>query len=104
MANRVRTHTRKTPGGGTARVRQHTRAGRPRQGLVSPEHSLKLLKKAIAHGRKKRRVLAMVFGGLAAAELGGWLAFEGIGFGLVTIGVLAVGTGTLVAALGGGRP
>ena len=29
---------------------------------------------------------------------------QGIGFGLVTIGVLAAGTGTLVAALGGGRP
>ena len=104
MPSRVRTHTRKTPGGGTARVRQHSRAGRPRKALVSPEHSWKLFKKAWQHGRKKRRVLAVIVGGAAALELTAYLTTQGIGYGLLTIGVLAAGVGGVLTAIGGGRP
>ena len=103
MPSRVRTHTRKTPGGGTTRVTQHSRAGRPRKALVSPEHSWKLFKKAWQHGRKKRRVLAVIVGGAAAAELTLWATVSGTGYGLATVGVLATGTASFLIAIGGGR-
>jgi hypothetical protein len=104
VAQRVRTHTRRNKDGSTTRVTQHTRAGRPRKALVSPGHSWKLLKQAMAHGRKKRRGMMALFGTLAALELGAWLTLEGVGFALVTTGALAVAVGAVAAAAGGVRP
>jgi len=104
VANRVRAHSRKTPGGGTARVRQHSRAGRPRRALVSPGHAWKLAGKAFRAGRRKKRLLAAGLGALAVAELTAWLTLEGVSLALVTAGILAVAVGAVGAAAGGLRP
>jgi len=103
MAGRgnVRTHTRKTASGGTTTVRQHSRSGRPRKGLVSPGHAWKLARKAFAAGRKKKKGVAAVLGVLALAEISAWLALEGTSLMLATAGVLALGVAALCAAAGG---
>lgn len=103
MADRVRAHTRKTASGGTTRVRQHGRASRPRKPIVSPRHAWKLARKAFGHARRKRRLLALVFGGLALTELAAWLTLEGVGLALTTAGVLAIAAGTAATAAGGVR-
>src|SRR5262249_46625442 len=94
MADRVRSHTRRKPGGGSTTVRQHSRKSRPRKGLVSPGHAWQTLKKAYRAGRKKKRVLAavLVIGG--TTEMTAWLTLRGLSLILVTAGVLAVGAGT----------
>jgi hypothetical protein len=103
MADRVRTHTRKTASGKTTTVRQHSRAGGPRRALLSPRHAWKLLLRAVRAARGKRRGLAVAFGILAAAELTAWLALEGAALVLATAGVLALGVAVAGAALGGVR-
>jgi hypothetical protein len=97
----VRTHTRKTAAGGTTTVRQHSRRGRPRKGLVSPGHAWKLAKRAFGAGRKKKRAAAVVLGALALVELGAWVALEGTSLMLATAGVLALSVAAVAAVAGG---
>ena len=102
MASRVRAHTRKTPSGGTTRVANHNRKGRPRKAaLVSPRHAWKLLKKAASAAGKKKRGAAVVLGLLAVAEITAWLTLEGAALVFVTMGVLAISVGVVSAGLGG---
>jgi hypothetical protein len=101
MADRVRAHTRKTASGKTATVRSHGRKGRPRKALISPRHSWKLLRKAFAAGRKKKRAAAVVLGLLALTEITAWLTLEGASLIIATAGVLALAVGVAGAGLGG---
>jgi hypothetical protein len=97
----VRTHTRRTPGGGTTTVRQHSRRGQGRRGLVSPGHAWKLVKRAFRAARRRKRGTALVLGGLALGELGAWGALRGVGLVLATAGVLALGVAWLAASASG---
>lgn len=100
MANRVRTHTRRTPSGGTARVQQHSRQGRPRKGLVSPGHAWSLLKRARRASRRKKTALAITLGVLGAAEFASWLTLDtagklfAVGAGLCILGAGLTGMAT----------
>jgi hypothetical protein len=60
-------------------------------------------KRAWRAGRQRRHTHALVFGTVAAAELGAWAAFRGTGLVLTTIGVLAVGAGTFAMRATGSR-
>ena len=104
MAQRqnVRTHTRRTPSGGQTTVRQHGRQGRATRRGLSPRHAWKLAKRSFAAGRRKKRVTALVLGGLALGELGAWAGLRGAGLLLATAGVLALGAAALAAAATGG--
>lgn len=102
MADRVRAHTRKLAGGGTARVGNHNRKGRPRKAaLISPGHAWRLFKKAASANRKKKHGAAVVLGVLALTELTAWLTLEGASLIIATAGVCAVAVGVTGAALGG---
>jgi hypothetical protein len=104
MPDRVRSHTRKTPTGGTTRVRPHSRTSRHRRALVSPRHSWKLAKRAFRAGRRRKRALAVTLGALAILEIGAWLTVEGVALIATTAGVLAITVGVLAAGAGGVRP
>jgi len=103
MADRVRTHTRAKPGGGSTTVRTHSRTGRPRRALISPRHSWKLLARAFRAARRKKHAAAVVLAVLGAAELAAWLTLEGASLVLATAGVLALGAAAAGAAAGGVR-
>lgn len=102
MANRVRAHARKKPGGGTTRVQQHTRSGRPRKAMVSPRHAWELVKRSRRASKRKKKALALTLGVLGAAEFGAWLALDTAGLLLTTFAVLAT-AGAAVAANATGR-
>lgn len=97
----VRTHTRRTAGGKTTTVRHHSRKGRGRRGLVSPGHAWKTARRAFRAMRRRKRVTAVVLGGLALGELGAWAALRGVGVALATAGVLALGVAWLAAMASG---
>jgi hypothetical protein len=98
---RVRTHTRRTAAGGTTTVRQHSRRMRGGRGLVSPGHAWKMARRAFGAARRKKRVTALVLGGLAVGELGAWLTLRGASLVLLTAGMLALGVAALAAAASG---
>lgn len=101
MANRVRSHTRKTASGKTARVQQHSRTGQPRKGLVSPRHAWGLFKRARRASKRKKTVLAVVLGALGVGELVSWLLLDTAGFLLMTFAALAtLGAAAALAATG----
>lgn len=94
MANRVRGHPRKTAGGGTTNVRQHSRAGRPggpKKPLLSPRHAWDLFKRSRRAGKRGRKGLAFTLGLLGAGELGGFLALRGV----MQIASVMIGVGVL---------
>ncbi len=97
----VRTHTRRTKSGRTTTVRQHSRSMRGGRGLVSPGHAWHMTKRAFSAARRKKRVTALVLGGLALGELGAWLTLRGAGLALATAGVLALGVALLAAMASG---
>jgi hypothetical protein len=97
----VRTHTRRTKSGGTTTVQQHSRQNRGRRGLVSPGHAWKMARRAFGAARRKKRVTAVVLGGLALGELGAWTALRGVGLALATAGALAILVAWLAAAASG---
>ena len=97
----VRTHARRTKSGGTTTVRQHSRAMRGGRGLVSPGHAWHMTKRAFSAARRKKRVTALVLGGLALGELGAWLTLRGVVLALATAAILAIGVGLLAAAASG---
>ena len=104
MPDRVRTHTRARPGGGTTTVRNHSRGSRPRakkKALISPRHAWQTGKKAFRANQKKKHAVAGLLGLLALIELVAWLALQGISLVLVTAGILALTAGALGAAAGG---
>jgi hypothetical protein len=103
MAQNVRTHTRKTPSGGTTTVRQHSRAGRPRKSrqVVSPAHAWKLAKKAFGHHRRGRKAAAVAVGLLAVGELGAWFTLQGVGLLAVTFGIIALAVASIVGGMSG---
>jgi hypothetical protein len=96
VANRVRSHTRKKPGGGTTRVQQHSRASRPRKGLVSAGHAWGLVKRAYRANKRKKKLLAFTLLGLGVAEGTAWLTLDTAGRLLVTAAVLATLFGGLL--------
>jgi hypothetical protein len=97
----VRTHTRRTAGGGTATVRQHSRKGRPRKPLVSPGHAWALFKRSLRAGKRKHRMMAFALGGLALGELTAWGTLRGAGLMLATAGVLAMAVAAVCASASG---
>ncbi len=97
----VRTHTRRTKSGATTTVRQHSRSMRGGRGLVSPAHAWRNAKRAFGAARRKKRVTAVVLGGLALGERGAWLTRRGVSLTLVTAGILAIGVASLAAAASG---
>jgi hypothetical protein len=104
VANRVRAHPRKTAGGGTTKVRQHSRAGRPggpKKPLVSPRHALDLFRRAFRAHKRGKKVLALTLGALGTLELGSFLTLRGGAVVLVTAGVLAVGVGAVLGQMSG---
>jgi len=102
MAERVRSHARRTASGKTARVRQHSRTGRPRKGLVSAGHAWELLKRAYRANRRKKKLLAFTLLGLGVAEGTAWLTLDTAGKLLTTLAVLAT-LGAAVAMSATGR-
>jgi hypothetical protein len=101
MANRVRTHTRRKPGGGTTRVQQHSRTGRPRKGLVSAGHAWGLMKRAHRASRRKKTMLAVTLGVLGLGELLSWLLLDTTGLLLTTLAALAtLGAAAALTATG----
>jgi len=101
MADRVRAHTRRTPGGGTTRVQQHSRRSRPRQGLVSPGHAWQLMKRAHRAGRRRKKALAFTLLTLGVTEFTAWLTLDTLGLLFTTAGVLMIGAGAGTGALTG---
>lgn len=97
----VRQHTRRMANGQTTTVHQHRR--QTRRGL-SPRHAGKLARQAFRNWGRKRRVTALVLGGLALGELGAWVGLRGTFFMLTTVGVLALGVAMLAASASGGEP
>jgi hypothetical protein len=97
----VRTHTRRTASGETTTVHQHSRRNRGGRGLVSPGHAWKMAGRAVRAARRRKRLTALVFGGLALGELGAWTALRGVGLALATAGILAIGIAWLAAAASG---
>lgn len=97
----VRTHSRRTASGGTTTVRQHARRMRGGRGLVSPGHAWKMGRRAFGAARRKKRVTALVLGGLAVGELGAWLTLRGASLVLLSAGLLALGIAALAAAASG---
>jgi hypothetical protein len=51
--------------------------------------------------RQRRRLTAVVLGGLAVGELGAWVALRGVGALLATAGILALGVAFLAAMASG---
>jgi hypothetical protein len=98
---RVQTHARRTAGGGTTTVRQHSRKGRPRKPIVSPGHAWKLAKKAFRAGKRKHRMMAFALGGLALGELTAWGTLRGAGLMLATAGVLAMAVASVCGGMTG---
>jgi hypothetical protein len=96
--NAVRSHTRRTAGGKTTRVRQHTR-----RGIVTPRHSWKLLSRAVRAGRRGRKLAALGLGLAGAAEMAAWLTLSGTALLLATAAVLAAAA-ACAAAMAGGIP
>jgi diacylglycerol kinase len=101
MASRVRSHKRRTASGGTTRVTQHNRRGRPRKALLSAGHAWALLRKAWRANRRRKRAVAAVLAVLGLAELVAWLTLQGTSLILLTAGMLAIAVATLAAGLGG---
>ena len=102
MAGRVRTHTRRTASGGTTTVRQHTRRTRGRRGgLVTPGHAWTLARRAFRSARRRKRLTALVLGGLALGEMSAWLTLRGAGLALATAGARALGRAWLAASASG---
>jgi len=97
----VRTHTRRTKSGGTTTVRHHSRSMRGGRGLVSPGHAWKMARRAFGAARRKKRLTALVLGGLAVGELGAWVTLRGVGLAVATAGVLAIGVALLAAMASG---
>lgn len=101
MPSRVRSHTRKKPGGGTTRVQQHSRTGKPRKGLVSPRHAWGLFKRARRASKRKKTALAVTLGVLGVGELLSWLLLDTAGFLLMTFAALAtLGAAAALTATG----
>ena len=101
MAGRVRTHSRRTKSGRRTTVRQHSRRGQGRRGLVSPGHAWTMARRAFRAARRRKRATAVVLGGLAVGELGAWLALRGVGVVLATAGVLALAVAVAAASASG---
>jgi hypothetical protein len=105
--NRVRTYTRTNASGTTTRVGQHNRSGRGRKGkkkpLVSPGHAWKMFKKGMAHNKKKRRGMALLFGGLAVGEFAAWSALSGTAALAATTGLIALGVASVAGSASGWR-
>lgn len=125
----VRTHTRRTAGGGTTTVHQHSRTGRPirdfagtarpvrgplggrkrrrrskrRGGIFQAGRAFQTLGWAYRAARKRRRATAVGLAALGAGELAGWIAFRGLGVALTTVAVLAGGLGLLAMRASGGE-
>jgi hypothetical protein len=100
----VKTHTRTNADGTKTTVRQHTRTSKGRKPLVSPRHALKLARQAFQAGRRKRRWTAAALGALALAEITAYLTVQGAALLFVTVGVLALATATVAAAVTGAAP
>lgn len=100
-ASNVRTHTRRTASGKTATVRQHGRRGRGRRGLVSPGHAWQNARRAFRAMRRRKRLTAALFGGLAVGELAAWGTLRGAGLVLAVAGGLALAVAALAALASG---
>lgn len=100
-AGRVRTHTRRTKSGRTTTVRQHSRRGRGRRGLVSPGHAWTMARRAFRAARRRKRATALVLGGLAVGELGAWLTLRGVMVVVATAAVLALAVAVAAASASG---
>lgn len=81
-------HTRRTKSGKRVPVRKHSRK-------LQPKRAGKNAKRAVKASRAGNNKRAMVLASVAAAEIGGWMAFRGVGIALATIGVLAIGGAVL---------
>jgi hypothetical protein len=71
------------------------------RGLVSPAHAWQMARRAFGAARRKKRMTALVLGGLALGELGAWLTLRGVVLALATAVILAIGVGLLAAAASG---
>jgi hypothetical protein len=60
-----------------------------------------MARRAFGAARRKRRLTALVLGGLALGELGAWVTLRGVGLALATAGILALGVALLAAAASG---
>ena len=101
MADRVRGHTRRKPGGGTTRVQQHSRSGRPRKALVSGRHAWSLAKRAWKANKRKKKALAATLITLSIGEGVAVLTLDTAGKLLSTFAFLAfLGAGLAFTATG----
>jgi hypothetical protein len=99
MSHNVRTHTRRTPGGGTTRVRQHDRRGgrlRDKRG-PNPYRAGRNAKRAFGHWRRSRKGRAAIIGLVALIELVAWITLDGTALILMLIAGLCFGLSVLFA-------
>lgn len=82
---KVRAHTR-TVRGKRQRVRPHSRK-------LQPSRARRNARRAYQLAKRKRHNDAIVWGSLAAAELGAWTFLRGTSLLLTTLGIIAVGLG-----------
>jgi hypothetical protein len=100
-AGNVRTHMRKRPGGGATTVRQPSRQGRGRNGLVRPGRAWENIKRAGRALRRRKRGTAAGLGFLALLELLAWVLLQCTAAALATLGVLALAVAWLAAMASG---
>lgn len=103
MADRVRGHTRRKPGGGATRVQQHTRRSRPRKPLVSGRHAWHLIKRGYRASKRKKKAAAATLLTLGALEGTFWLTMNGLRLVFFTAGVVCIGFAALTTMAGGGE-
>jgi hypothetical protein len=60
-----------------------------------------MARRAFGAARRKKRLTALVLGGLAVGELGAWVTLRGVGLAVATAGVLAIGVALLAAMASG---
>lgn len=119
----VRRHTRRVHGQAVP-VRQHRRvdngpsdeekraegrqirrtATRRRRRGLNTKRVKRNLKRAFKAARKHRKGKAALYGSLAVAELGGFVALRGMAFVLLTVGVVAMTLGAVAAESSGRKP
>lgn len=82
-----------------ARVRSHTRKGRrvkAHSRALQPRRAAKNAKRAYRSARRRWHSDAVVWGSLAAAEIGAWLTMRGFALTVTTIGIALLAGGVAV--------
>jgi hypothetical protein len=99
MPRDVRTHTRTDPRTGRrVTVQHHSRRGAPaRKRGPNPSHAGRMVRRAVAHGRRGRKGKALMFGAVAATEAVLWVTLTGTAQILTLVAAILVGLSIVLA-------